>query len=340
MSQSILLSLCIPTYNFGRFIGETLESILQQILGRCDVEIVVVDGNSQDNTAELMQSYCTTYPDSIRYFRLPERGGIDKDMALSISYARGKYCWLFSSDDVLLPDSIEKILHEIQEDWDVYLVNFSHYNLDLTKKIYDIHPLSKLTQDKVIDFSNAKERGDYFIQANETCALFSFMSCLILKKSKWDAVKENPQFMGSCWAHVARLFELIPYGFKLKYLADPYLIKRAENDSFMEHGIIQRVALGVEGWLNLAKSYFAPNSIEYKSICRLIKNEFPYRSFFHFYSMCLFQERNRLRKLAFKVHGFPLRIVFLFSPRILHGIRRIYAFLKRRVVIGIRDYYN
>jgi len=48
------LSICIPTYNFGRFIGETLDSILPQATE--DVEVTVVDGASTDNTADIVEN--------------------------------------------------------------------------------------------------------------------------------------------------------------------------------------------------------------------------------------------------------------------------------------------
>ena len=46
------LSICIPAKNFGQFIGETLDSIIQQ--ANKNVEIVVLDGGSTDNTQEIV----------------------------------------------------------------------------------------------------------------------------------------------------------------------------------------------------------------------------------------------------------------------------------------------
>lgn len=51
---NIRLSICMPTYNFGKFIGETLESIMKQIPD--GVEIVVLDGGSTDNTCDVVKS--------------------------------------------------------------------------------------------------------------------------------------------------------------------------------------------------------------------------------------------------------------------------------------------
>ncbi len=99
----IKLSICIPTYNFADFIGETLQSIADQLDDR--VEVVVVDGASTDNTGDVVRTFTNTYP-NIRYHLLEEKGGIDVDMARSVELARGEFCWLFSSDDVMCHDAL------------------------------------------------------------------------------------------------------------------------------------------------------------------------------------------------------------------------------------------
>src|SRR2546425_400508 len=60
------LSICIPTYNFGAFIGDTLESVLPQVVE--GIEVVILDGGSSDNTTEIVESFQPRFP-SLRYHR-------------------------------------------------------------------------------------------------------------------------------------------------------------------------------------------------------------------------------------------------------------------------------
>src|SRR5580658_6364649 len=83
-NAAMRLSICIPTYNFGAFIGETLESIAAQL--QDGVEVVVLDGGSTDETAEVVGAFAQRHP-QIRYHRQPERGGIDRDMARTVALA-------------------------------------------------------------------------------------------------------------------------------------------------------------------------------------------------------------------------------------------------------------
>ena len=92
------LSVPIPVYNFAEFLPETLGSILRQDRVN-EVEVIVVDGASTDNTPEIMRDFCARHP-NLTYHRLPEKGGIDRDMAKAVELANGEYCWLFSGDDL------------------------------------------------------------------------------------------------------------------------------------------------------------------------------------------------------------------------------------------------
>ena len=67
----------------------------------------------------------------------------------------------------------------------------------------------------------------------------------------------------------------MPEGLRLKFLAGSYLDKRTENDSFMDHGIIRRYALAIDGYHRLADTFFGHDSSEAREIRRVVANEFP-----------------------------------------------------------------
>jgi abequosyltransferase len=113
-----LLSICIPTYNFGKFIGITLDSITQNL--REGVEVVILDGGSTDDTGRVVAQRQHDYP-QIKYHRQEFRGGIDRDIAKVVSLSSGKYCWLFSADDIMKPGVVSKVLDGLQSNCDIYL---------------------------------------------------------------------------------------------------------------------------------------------------------------------------------------------------------------------------
>jgi abequosyltransferase len=106
-TPEIRLSICIPTLNRGCFIGATLESIVSQSTD--EVEIVIVDGGSTDNTQQVVENFQQRFR-RLRYFRneadsgssntpSPSGAGFDRDCNRAVESAVGEYCWLFTDDD-------------------------------------------------------------------------------------------------------------------------------------------------------------------------------------------------------------------------------------------------
>ena len=271
--SAIRLSICIPTYNFGAFIGETLESILPQVVE--GVEVVILDGGSTDDTTAVVEGFQKRYPE-LRYTRRDERGGIDRDMARTVDLARGEYCWLFSSDDLMPPGAMAAMLAEISSGYDVYLCG-------LTICTFDMHPVKdhkilRAGAGSTFQLADERDRRAYFERADTTTAFFSFLGSVIFRKARWDEVPLNEDFVGSCWAHAARLFELIPSGLTVKYLRTSYVLKRSDNDSFMEVGVVRRYAISIDGYHRMARTFFGSDSFEAWHIRRVVTNEFHARA--------------------------------------------------------------
>jgi len=268
--SGIRLSVCIPTYNFGRFIGETLDSILPQLTD--EVEVLVVDGASTDDTERIVQARRERDP-RLRYHNLGRKGGIDRDMAKSVELARGEYVWLFSADDWMAEGALSRVLEEIRTGLDIYLCGFTLCDFDMRPQ--QPHPILDAPDGSVYDLADPRDRRDFFERGLTTTAFFSFMSSLVIRKTRWDSAEADETFVGSCWDHVARLFRLIPGGLRVKFLSGTYLLKRDDNDSFSEGGIARRVGIAIDGYHRLADTFFGERSAEAFHIRRVLRNEYP-----------------------------------------------------------------
>ena len=101
------VSVCIPTYNRKDYLKETLESVFAQSYG--DYEVVVVDDGSSDGTREMIESM----EKPIRYLWQPNQGDAQARNRL-IEEARGKYITFLDSDDLLFPDSVQRLFSAIE----------------------------------------------------------------------------------------------------------------------------------------------------------------------------------------------------------------------------------
>ncbi len=137
------------------------------------------------------------------------------------------------------------------------------------------HPVSSIGADAQFALEVPHDRMVYFEHALTTTAFFSFAGSLTFRKSRWDAIGLDEDFVGSCWAHVARFFQMIPHGLRLQYLPASYLLKRTGNDSFMERGLVHRYAIAIDGYHRLATAFFPQDSLEAHHVRRVVTNEFP-----------------------------------------------------------------
>src|SRR5579864_1907452 len=140
-TSDIQLSICIPTLNRGSFIGATLESIGSQITD--EVEIVIVDGGSTDSTIDVVASFQKRIP-SLRYIRptkmssgdnavAPSGAGFDRDCRLAVEQAKGRYCWLFTDDDLFKSGAIARVLAATRHGYDLIVVNAEVRSADLSQ---------------------------------------------------------------------------------------------------------------------------------------------------------------------------------------------------------------
>jgi abequosyltransferase len=268
--ESPSLSIGIPTYNFAEFLPATFQSILAQD-GSDEVELVVLDGASTDETPVIMAEFCAKHP-QIRYYRLAAKGGIDRDMAKVMELVTTDYCWLFSSDDLMSDGALRMALNEIKSGYDVYLCKHMECLKDMTP-LWE-HPILKPDVAGTFELSNPSERIGYFERAVNSEAFFSFMGGLIVKRAAWNRVPLNEEFVGSCWAHAARLFELMTSKLRVKYTGRVFLRRRGENDSFSDRGLVRRYQLQVEGFHKLGDRFFGHDSREARAIRRAILSEF------------------------------------------------------------------
>lgn len=104
-----LVSVIIPTYNYARFVHRAIDSVLAQTYG--DVECVVVDDGSTDETPQVLARYGSR----IRVIRKEKQGpGIARNRG--IGAARGEYIAFLDSDDHWRPDKLAKQVEVLDAD--------------------------------------------------------------------------------------------------------------------------------------------------------------------------------------------------------------------------------
>ena len=122
-------SIITPSYNQGKYIKETLDSVLS-LQSDCLIEHIVIDGSSQDETVSILKNYSDIYPNLI-WSSCRDRGQSDA-LNKGLKRATGEIIAYINSDDYYIPGTFKRVL-DIFEKYpevdfvygDIFLVNSS-----------------------------------------------------------------------------------------------------------------------------------------------------------------------------------------------------------------------
>lgn len=189
------LSICMATLNRAAFIGETLDSIVAQLVE--GVEIVIVDGASTDDTAAVVGGYAERFP-ALRYIREDKNSGIDADYDKAVGYARGDYCWLMTDDDTLVPGALARVLAVLAEAPDLVIVDAGVHGVDLARPL----------QPARLGFAGRRDyrAGDTDALLGDTGDALSFIGGVVVRRSLW-LERDRVRYFGSLFVHVGAIFQ-------------------------------------------------------------------------------------------------------------------------------------
>ncbi|MBQ3839590.1 MAG: glycosyltransferase family 2 protein [Fibrobacter sp.] len=105
-----MISVCMATYNGGKFICEQLESILSQL--PTDAEVIVADDGSTDDTLAIVNSFGDG---RIRVLPAEKHLGVIYNYERALQASKGEFIFLVDQDDIWLPGKVEKVLAALKD---------------------------------------------------------------------------------------------------------------------------------------------------------------------------------------------------------------------------------
>jgi glycosyltransferase involved in cell wall biosynthesis len=149
--KNILISFVVPCYNSASYMNRCIDSLL---VSKDDVEIIIVDDGSKDDTGKIADTYEKRYPQTIRAVH-KENGGHGSGVNTGLKLAKGEYFKVVDSDDWLDETSLHTLIKKIKE------VNKNKQNVDLFINNYVYDHLYEHKQ-KTINFSNVFPENKLF----------------------------------------------------------------------------------------------------------------------------------------------------------------------------------
>ena len=137
-----LISFAIPCYNSQEYMKQGIETLLT---GGEDIEIIIVNDGSKDDTGKIADEYAAKYPNIIKAVH-QENGGHGQGVNTGLRHATGKYYKVIDSDDWVDEEALQEVLAKLKE--------LSKDNLDLMIVNY-VYERVNLGKQKAIDYKSA-----------------------------------------------------------------------------------------------------------------------------------------------------------------------------------------
>jgi glycosyltransferase involved in cell wall biosynthesis len=123
-----LVTIVTPSYNQGRFIRDTIESVLSQ--NYPNLEYIVIDALSTDETAEV----CAEYADRLTFISEKDRGQSDA-INKGFRLAKGEYVAWLNSDDIFLPGAVGRAVDAFEQEPGLGAVYGEGYQIDIDGEV-------------------------------------------------------------------------------------------------------------------------------------------------------------------------------------------------------------
>lgn len=123
------ISVIVPVYNGEKYIRECLDSIVNQTLGIENIEVIIVDDSSIDNSVDIINEYVSKYP-SFKLIKQQTNQGSGPARNLGLKYVTNDFVTYLDCDDKISLNAYEKALEIFESDNDVDLVMYKWEEFD------------------------------------------------------------------------------------------------------------------------------------------------------------------------------------------------------------------
>lgn len=146
-----LITATVPCYNSAAYMRKAVDSLL--VAGE-DIEIIIVNDGSSDDTAKIAEEYAVNYPSIVKTIH-QENGGHGEAVNAGLRTATGRYFKVVDSDDWLDEEAFKKVLKVLKE------IDNEGQKLDMFVANYVYEKVSENSQ-KVIDYKGVLPQGKIF----------------------------------------------------------------------------------------------------------------------------------------------------------------------------------
>ena len=248
------ISIIIPCYNVEKYVSQCLDSIISQTMDIEELEIIIVNDKSTDNTLEVLREYEKKYSNNIILVERDTNGGLSAARNTGLQYASCEYVLFVDSDDYLNSNAC-KVLYEraSKDDYDVVsggIIMFCGTEVIAVKQYEDV------------DY-NLKNPGDlkkYLLAKGEICSAWANLY-------KRNFIIENDlEFSeGFLMEDVAFFIDVFNSAKKTSTISECIYMYRSNDEGIMQSKILQGA---IDGHALVINRYDKYSGVEWSDVDR------------------------------------------------------------------------
>ena len=195
------VSVIISLYNYEKYVGECLETLLAQTLK--NFEVIIVDDCSTDNSVAVVQNYTEKFNGRLRLVHTKKNsGGASLSRNIGLKFSRGEYIYFLDADDAVTPTALEE-MYKLAKEYKADVVYCEKYFMskgigqDFEDNVYFADNRIQqppFVNKPTLETENFSERVDKWLKGN-------YWVSVLLRLTKRDLLIENdiafPQLVGS-----------------------------------------------------------------------------------------------------------------------------------------------
>lgn len=225
------VSIIVPVYNVEKYVKRCLDSLVNQTLE--DLEIIIVNDGSTDNSKSILLEYKEKYSAKIKYFE-KENGGLSDARNFGIPHATGEYIAFLDSDDYVELDIYEKMYNKAKLE-----------NSDMVECDFIWEYPNKKHIDIGIVYDNKKDMLTY----GRVVAWNKLIKRTIIEKYKIEFPK------GLRYEDVEYFYKMLPYYNKVSFVKEPLIhyIQRESSISKVQNERTKEIFIVLNNVINYYK---------------------------------------------------------------------------------------
>jgi abequosyltransferase len=274
--KKYLLAICIPTYNRSKYLKGLLENISSE-LKKCnnsvDIQIVIVDGHSSDDTEAMVTTFKIEC--EIKYYRREVEVGVDKDIMKCVELADAQYCWLFSDDDLFTDGAIKYLFSVLKKENKLSgcFCNRIPFDFKMERKVAEIK-----------DWPGKKFKDNQLFVDKSECIKnigmdYGFLSSQVINRSIWQKAVEDEDFgnlFKRYYLMVDTIFKMMNKNCRWLYIHQPLLKQRTGNDTLLnKEGVIKRQTVEHVNLGEILNLHYDCDSVEHYLFRKKMVNRLP-----------------------------------------------------------------